>query len=178
MFENAEISAHELPSVETVHWQRLAAEFLRRQLAAHAIALAITFAGLGVLHAFLAFVFRSENIDVSLGWIWVIAVLLAIPIFIWPHFSIPKQGYAVRERDIIYRHGIFWRTVTTVPFNRIQHVEKSSTPIDRRFKLATLQLFTAGGSAGDLKIHGLPAKIAEKLRSHIVGKIGSTVERD
>ena len=61
--------------------------------------------------------------------------------------------------------------------NRIQHVEKSSTPLDRRFNLATLQIFTAGGTGGDLKIHGLPARTAEKLRFFILEKIGSSVEQ-
>ena len=91
--------------------------------------------------------------------------------------SVPKKGYAVRDKDIVYKSGVFWRSVTTIPFNRIQHVEKSSTPLDRKFNLATLQLFTAGGTGGDLNIHGLPAKTAEKLRTFILNKVGSSIEQ-
>jgi membrane protein YdbS with pleckstrin-like domain len=71
---------------------------------------------------------------------------------------------------------VFWHTVTAIPFNRIQHVEKSSTPLDRRFGIATLQLFTAGGSGGDLKIHGLSAEVAENLRVFILDKVGASIE--
>ncbi|MBT6208842.1 MAG: PH domain-containing protein, partial [Woeseia sp.] len=59
----------------------------------------------------------------------------------------------------------------------IQHVEKSSTPLDRKFNLASLQLYTAGGSGGDLQIHGLPTRAAEKLRVFILDKIGSSLEQ-
>ena len=86
------------------------------------------------------------------------------------------MGFAVRDKDILYKSGVFWHTVTAIPFNRVQHVEKSSTPLDRRFDIATLQLFTAGGSGGDLKIHGLSARVAEKLRTFVLEKVGSIVE--
>jgi membrane protein YdbS with pleckstrin-like domain len=73
---------------------------------------------------------------------------------------------------------VIWRSVTAVPFNRIQHVESSNTPLDRKYDLATLQLFTAGGSSGDLKINGLDIEIAENLRIFILGKVGAIVEND
>ena len=121
--------------------------------------------------------FGESEIDVSVGWLWLILVFVAIPLATWPFLSVPRKGYSVRERDIIYKSGVIWRSVTAVPFNRIQHVEKSSTPLDRRYQLATLELFTAGGSGGDLRIHGLPARTAEKLRFFILEKIGSSVEQ-
>ena len=87
-----------------------------------------------------------------------------------------RNFVAVRDKDILYKSGVFWRTITAIPFNRIQHVEKSSTPLERHFDIATLQLFTAGGTGGDLKIHGLPADAAEKLRVYILGKVGASIE--
>ena len=82
----------------------------------------------------------------------------------------------MRAKDIVYKSGVFWQTVTAIPFDRIQHVEKSSTPLDRRFEIATLQLFTAGGSGGDLKIHGLAADLAEQLRIFLLERVGAAVE--
>jgi membrane protein YdbS with pleckstrin-like domain len=67
-------------------------------------------------------------------------------------------------------------SVTAVPFNRIQHVETSNTPFDRRYGIATLRLFTAGGSGADLKIDGLGKKAAEKLRVYILEKAGASIE--
>ena len=89
----------------------------------------------------------------------------------------PRKGYAVRNKDIVFRSGVFWRTVTAIPYNRIQHVEKDSAPLDRRYGIANLKIFTAGGAGGDLKIDGLSADVAERLRVHILDKVGAVVER-
>ena len=83
----------------------------------------------------------------------------------------------VRDKDVLFRKGVVWQSVTAVPFNRIQHVETSSTPFDRKFDLATLQLFTAGGSSGDLKIDGLGKDIAEQLRIFVLEKVGASIEK-
>ena len=88
----------------------------------------------------------------------------------------PRRGYVVRDKDIVFRSGVIWRSVTAIPYNRIQHVEKSNTPLDRKFGVATLQLFTAGGSGGDLKIDGLGAEVAEQLRIYILDKVGVSIE--
>lgn len=176
MFENAEIGVEELPRADDVDWQPMDPSFVKRQLTEAGIALACVVAGIAGLQLVFAVAFRDAEADISVGWLWVLPVLLAIPFIVRPIISVPRIGYAVRERDIIYKSGVFWQTVTAVPFNRIQHVEKSSTPLDRKFNIATLQLFTAGGTGGDLKIHGLPARTAEKLRFFILDKIGTSVE--
>lgn len=178
MFENAEIGIDDLPQAENVDWQSMDPKFVRRKLTESAIGLFFTIIGIGGLQSIFSVAFRDDNIDISFGWLWLVVVVIAIPLIAWPIISVPRIGYAVRERDIIYKSGILWHTVTAVPFNRIQHVEKSSTPLDRRFNIATLQLFTAGGSGGDLRIHGLPAKAAEKLRFFILKKIGTSVEQN
>lgn len=177
MFENAEISPDDLPRADSVDWQRMDPKFIRRKLTESAIGLIFTVIAIGSLQAIFRAAFADDIPDMSFGWLWLIVVALAIPLISWPFVSVPRIGYAVRNRDLIYKSGVFWRTVTAIPFNRIQHVEKSSTPLDRRFSLATLQIFTAGGAGGDLKIHGLPAKTAEKLRFFILQKIGSSIEQ-
>ena len=107
---------------------------------------------------------------------WVFAILFAIPFLAWPSIAVPRRGYVVRDKDIVFRCGVIFRSVTAVPFNRIQHVETSSTPLDRKFDIAALQIFTAGGSGGDLKIDGLSADVAERLRVYILDKVGASVE--
>ena len=151
---------------------------MRRQLAEGAIAFVLVVAGIVGLQIIFAIAFADQEFTPNLAWLWFVPLAVGVPGFAWPFVSVPKKAYAVRERDILYKSGVFWRTVTAIPFNRIQHVEKSSTPLDRKFHLATLQLFTAGGSGGDLKIHGLSEKTAEKLRTFILKKVGSSIERN
>lgn len=178
MFDNPEISIEELPRADSVDWQGMDPKFVRRKLTESVIGFVIVLVGITVLQVVFGIAFAEENLSISFGWLWLVPFLVAIPVFGWPLVSVPKKGYAVRDKDIVYKSGVFWRTVTAIPFNRIQHVEKSSTPLDRRFHLATLQLFTAGGSGGDLKIHGLSAKTAERLRTFILNKVGSGIEQD
>ena len=173
MFENAEVSLETLPCADSVEWQAMDPKFIRRKLADGTIGLVIVVAAIATLLTIL----KGASGNVSTGWLWLFVLAYGISSLAWPFMSVPRQGYAVRDKDIIYRSGVFWRTVTAIPFNRIQHVEKSSTPLDRRFNIATLQLFTAGGSGGDLKIHGLSAETAESLRTFILNKVGSSIEQ-
>ena len=87
------------------------------------------------------------------------------------------KGIALREFDIAYRSGLFWRKTVIVAFNRVQHVEVSSGPLQRRFGLASVKLFTAGGSSVDLKIDGLTSERAEQIRAFIAAKIDTSSAR-
>jgi membrane protein YdbS with pleckstrin-like domain len=177
IFENAEISADDLPQAATVTWLGMDPKFTRRLLTQSALTLLVLSIGVIGLQFLLGTVFVDEGIEISFGLLWLAIPLFAVPLFVWPLISVPRIGYAIRDKDIIYKAGVFWHTVTAIPFNRVQHVEKSSTPLDRRFGIASLQLFTAGGSGGDLKIHGLPVDTAESLRAYILEKVGESVEQ-
>lgn len=176
MFENDEIDTEDLPKAQDVTWQCMDEKFVRRLHIQAAITLLIVSAGIGFLQVIFSVAFAGEDIGFNFSWLWLIPLIVGIAGFAWPLISVPKKGYAMRDKDIVYKSGVFWHTVTAIPFNRIQHVEKSSTPLDRRYDLATLQLFTAGGSGGDLKIHGLPANLAEDMRTFILEKVGKIVE--
>ncbi len=82
-----------------------------------------------------------------------------------------RRSYAVREHDIIYRHGILSVITTIVPFNRIQHVALLEGFIERKYRVATVQIYTAGGSSADIKVAGLPRETALALKEIILGKI-------
>ncbi|MFT5213637.1 MAG: membrane protein YdbS with pleckstrin-like domain [Polaribacter sp.] len=82
-----------------------------------------------------------------------------------------KRKYAVREKDVSYKKGLFFRSLTTVPFNRIQHVEIDEAPVSRFFNLVSLSVFTAGDSSDDLKISGLLKEEALQIKEFISNKI-------
>ncbi len=178
MFENLQLATDDLPRIETIEWQRMAPKYVYRRLAGALLTLLFIAVGMGVAHALLSIAAQGGESDVSFGWLWLGFAMLALLLIAWPFISVPRMFYAVRQRDIVFRHGVMWHAVTAAPFNRIQHVEKSSTPLDRKFQVASLQLYTAGGSSSDLRIHGLPAKTAEKLRMFILDKIGGSIEQD
>jgi len=170
MFQNPEIALDELPGTDEVQWLALDPAYKRLRRLQNSIGIVAAAVPLVVVTVaanlpFLAIVVLSAC--------WVVFAAL---LFIWPGISLPKRGYVLRDKDILFRKGVVWRSVTAIPFNRIQHVETSSTPFDRKFDLATLQLFTAGGSGGDLKIDGLSTATAEQLRVFVLEKAGASIE--
>ena len=172
MFENPEIALDELPDTDVLDWERLHPLYARALRIVAAIVLTI----IAVVATALTFI-PNVPLAAFVALYSLLAIAAAVAM-IWPGISVQRQGYVVRDKDILFRKGVIWRSVTAIPFNRIQHVETSSTPIDRKLDLATLQLFTAGGSGGDLKIDGLGTDIAEKLRVFILDKAGAAIEHD
>jgi uncharacterized protein len=75
-------------------------------------------------------------------------------------------GYAERGADLLVTHGVMWRRLVVVPYGRMQLVDVTAGPIERKFGISTLRLHTA--SAGtDARIHGLTAAEANRLRDRL-----------
>lgn len=170
MFQNPEIALHELPDTDDLDWQKLHPRYARRMRVQALIIL-------GVIAIAISAVNFVPNIPLlPIAVLYAQLTIITIVSLLWPGLSVARRGYVLRDKDILFRKGVVWQSVTAVPFNRIQHVETSNTPLDRKFGLATLQLFTAGGSGGDLKIEGLGKDDAEQLRVFILDKAGASIE--
>ena len=170
MFQNPEIALHTLPDMDDLDWQQIHPTYARRlQLERALFVSAIAIATLA------ATLILDIPVDKAIMF-WIPLIVFAIPLLVWPLVSVPRRGYVVRDKDIVFKSGVIWRSVTAVPFNRVQHVETSNTPLDRKFGLANLQIFTAGGSGGDLRISGLAADTAEQLRVYVLEKVGVSIE--
>ncbi|ANO52747.1 PH domain-containing protein [Woeseia oceani] len=172
MFQNPGIPLEELPGTDAVEWQAL---HPRYALVIH-VASAAILVTIAIAMAVLSLALHVPWVPV--GILYLALFIAAVFSMTWPGIAVKRCGYVLRDKDILFRKGVIWHSVTAIPFNRVQHVETSSTPLERRFGLATLQLFTAGGSGGDLKIGGLCKDVAEKLRAFILKKAGSAIEHN
>ncbi|HSI70564.1 MAG TPA: PH domain-containing protein, partial [Gillisia sp.] len=56
-------------------------------------------------------------------------------------------------------------------FNRIQHVSISRDVFDKFLNIASIQVFTAGGSGSELSIPGLEPNRARELKEALAVKI-------
>lgn len=93
------------------------------------------------------------------------AVLVAVGVVIvMPERQWRSWRYSIGEREIELRHGIWWQTWVRIPMMRVQHVDTRRGPLDRRYGLANLVLYTAAGSR---QIPGLAVEIAEQSRDRI-----------
>lgn len=177
MFANADVPIDSLPSVEEVVWRPLDPRYLPRLLLGRVIRWLVIACALAVAHIVAARFAAPEWTDWRLlAPAWGVLCVLAVRAWTWPFVSVPRRGYAVREKDILYKVGVYWRTTQVVPFNRVQHATTSNAPLDRRFGLATLSVFPAGGGA--LAIDGLGEEVAERLRVYIVAKLRGAAETE
>jgi membrane protein YdbS with pleckstrin-like domain len=75
-------------------------------------------------------------------------------------------GWTEREDDLLLRRGVLVQRTTVVPYGRMQFVDVTAGPLDRRFGLATVVLHTAAVSTG-ASIPGLRAAEATRLRDRL-----------
>lgn len=98
-------------------------------------------------------------------------LIIAILIFFLQAVSFKKRGFALREKDIIYKSGIVAESTSIIPINRIQHVALNEGVFSRIYKLATLQISTAGGSSGQMNIAGIPIEKARIIKEALVKRL-------
>lgn len=79
------------------------------------------------------------------------------------------HGWAEREDDLLVKRGRLWRSVTVVPYGRMQYVEVASGPLARAFGIATVQLHTASPGT-DASLNGVPADDAARLRDRLTSR--------
>ena len=95
------------------------------------------------------FVAVAYGIDWYLGaglpWYAPAALLLAVPPA--AHLKWKHRGYWLGEDHLLTRNGFWSRTVTVVPYYRIQNVIDTRTVFQRRWDVATIVADTAGSSS-------------------------------
>ncbi|MFG2651546.1 PH domain-containing protein [Streptomyces sp. NPDC048436] len=102
------------------------------------------------------------------AWAAFAALPLAVVVWGWPVLGRNWRSwrYAERADDLLISRGVLWREETVVPYGRMQLVEVTSGPVERRFGLASVQLHTAA-AATDARIPGLLPEEAERLRDRL-----------
>ena len=127
---------------------------------------------LALIGFFLIAYFSSDNIPIKVligvPFIFVVLFVLKLVLVI---LGFPIKGYLLREQDVSYRSGLLIYKLTTIPFNRIQHVEVSQNMVEKSFGLSSVKVFTAGGSVSDLSIPGILPDKAHKIESFLLSKV-------
>ncbi len=121
--------------------------------------------------------FLDESFTVNKWYLAGGFAVLAVVLFTLYRASFKKRGFALREKDIIYKHGIIAETTTIIPLNRIQHVALAEGAVSRIYGLATLQIFTAGGASGNVNIAGIAVEQAKTIKEALVKRIDLVEEQ-
>jgi membrane protein YdbS with pleckstrin-like domain len=86
----------------------------------------------------------------------------------WPEIEHRHAAYKVDEAGIEIRNGVYWRRVVNVARSRVQHTDVSQGPVERRYGLATLLIYTAGTDHSRVALHGLDHATALRIRDHLL----------
>ena len=101
--------------------------------------------------------------------VWLVLALFgAWHAYSWPPRSYQHTFYRVDEQGIEIRKGVYWRTVINVPRSRVQHIDVSQGPIERRYGLGTLVIYTAGTDHAKVELSGLEHGRALRIREHLL----------
>ena len=165
-FENLQIDVANLPSTEGLQYESLEEDYLKVKIINHIIFFLILFGPL------ILFIKLNDNIDWRYGGLLIFGwLLLGIGTGIYKIKAFNFKKFALRSKDVIYRSGLIWKKNVIIPFNRIQHCELNQGPIEKRFNLAELKIFTAGGQSSDMRIPGLRFERANQIKEYLVNQI-------
>jgi membrane protein YdbS with pleckstrin-like domain len=166
-FTNETIDINELPNFEEVQLNSLQSKYF------NVIAVNLSLFNFLILILFSAISYFKADLFSNRVWL-IIGVAISILISLsYPlaKLSFNKKGYAFRTHDAIFKEGLISETTTIIPFNRVQHVALHQGFISRKLGLASIELFTAGGSSSDLKIPGILFEDAQKIKNLVSKKI-------
>jgi len=171
-FQNNQIDSFSIPKSEDVQFEKLDPAYKK-------VSIYITTIIFGII--LMAYLIVGIFVEALYQFPWILIVVMGWSILSGLFVLLAMKGYdyegfAVREKDILYQSGIFFRSTLIIPFNRVQHCEIEHGPIDRMFGLAELSLFTAGGSASDLSIPGLTQDKAAALKNFITNRVAADEE--
>jgi len=143
-----------------VSWRRVSPRLVGVELVGGVITALV----LGGLAVFLSVVGAPVWLRVVLGAAAVVE--LVVTLVIVPR-RVRAMGYQLRDDDLVFRRGIMWTRIVSVPYGRMQLVDITRGPVGRVLGLADLKLVTAAASAS-IQIPGLRNDDAEELRDRLV----------
>lgn len=86
----------------------------------------------------------------------------------WPVLAYRHASYVVDEHVLEIRRGVVWRHVIRVPRSRVQHIDVSQGPLERRLGLGTLVTHTAGTIHAQVELAGLDHATAVQIRDSLL----------
>lgn len=171
MWNNSIIDVQDLPQITTPDYKPIQRSYLVVILLRRLLTIVI------ICSIFVGTIMTSAGGSViallSTSIVYLIPILLILVIVFSAYQKVRRQGYLLREKDISHKKGWLNQTFTSVPFNRIQHVEVTQGLAERWLTLATLKIFTAGGNSSDLRIPGVTKVDAERLKTFLLVEMSS-----
>ncbi len=166
-FQNLQVHWDQIPKASTVELKPIERTYLKVLYISWSLLFLVILATAITLILLIDDIDRVIWLPISTGTI-ILTTLITLIIGIE---SFKRKAYAVREKDIIFRTGWIIQKLHVVPFNRVQHCLVQSGPIERKFGLSSLSIYTAASNISDISICGLKKEDAEALKAFILEQI-------
>ncbi len=118
-----------------------------------------------------------SGIDPIVNLVVLILLVVLIAVFVlWVRLYYESMWYELREDEISWKRGVWFRTTGIVPYNRIVNLDLRQGPLMRFLGISTLAIQTAGYSGQavpEIKIEGIEhaEELRELIRSHVRGSL-------
>jgi uncharacterized protein len=112
--------------------------------------------------------FAVGSDPVVLSLLAAIVLIPAIVFFVWVGLYYRSMWYELREDEMSWKRGVWFRTTGIVPYNRITNIDVRQGPVMRLLGISTLAVQTAGYSGQavpEIRIEGM--EHADELRELI-----------
>lgn len=156
--ERIESLVNDIERVGTPAFERPPKRTRRRYAARYLIAYSVVTGALYAANAVLG----------GIPWYWTAVVLPAIPVA--AHYKWMHRGFWLGDDHVVTRNGVLKRETKVVPYYRIQTIIDTRTVFQRRLRLATITIDTAGSlSIGgrDAAAVDIDAATADRLRDEL-----------
>lgn len=112
-------------------------------------------------------------------WLMIVLGLLlaldAVYVIVVPIIRYKRYKYRITEDEIDVIEGFIWVKREIVPIERLHKIEIAQGPIDRLYKLAKVEVTTAGG---DVTIRFLERDVAERIADSLKTRINTIVRKE
>ncbi|MFB2586230.1 PH domain-containing protein [Herbiconiux liukaitaii] len=153
-----EVGTRSPAGFESGEWQRVSPKYLGVELVSSAIG-ALVLCGITVPFIMLGTWF---------GWpALAAAVVIGVLTLAFAPRRVRSIGYRLRADDLVFRRGIMFHRVVSVPYGRMQLIDVNRGPVARALGLAELKFVTAAAATG-VSIPGIAEAEADALRDRLV----------
>lgn len=104
---------------------------------------------------------------------WLLGLALAVIgievvcAFVMPRLHHKHTSYCVDEQGLEIRSGVLWRSIVTVARSRVQHLDVTQGPVERKYGLGRLHVHTAGTHDATVSLWGVTHEQARALRDDL-----------
>jgi membrane protein YdbS with pleckstrin-like domain len=81
-----------------------------------------------------------------------------------------RWGYRESDEELVITSGVLFRSLTVVPYGRLQYVDVEAGPLQRRLGIATITVHTASPRTA-ATLPGLPTDEAARLRDVLTARV-------